>query len=465
MIHIPIGADFWRERKEGIRDPLLWREDSLSNHHVGIAGTSGAGKTHWLRKFVNAMPESVMVDIFDYHGDIDIPGAKSVLFSEATRYGYNPLILNTDPHFGGVRRAVTDVIETMTSATRQLGGNQEGVLRHLLVDAYMAKGIFADNPRSWLRREATEAEVKQLIEARNWAALREVYPSLADVISLAKRKLKALWKGIEDKNAGRNALSAFDDYCRAMAAVNQARMRSSRASANGDEDMERLAAKLATAKDKATDAHRIFLDSMETGREFEEATKYYNKEVMLSVITRLESLYSLGLFNPNPPPFGDAQKRRYVLAPIAQSEDELRMFVRFRLKAILREEMQRGESFGRLRRLVVIDECAMFNDEDRSNPINRLVNEGRKFGIGLLQAGQSPAQWSSAFIKSAGTLLLLNLATADWDDAARKLKIDVKDLRYLRPKATGAVRMLEEGQAATFRQVSFSADRARTAAA
>jgi hypothetical protein len=31
-------------------------------------------------------------------------------------------------------------------------------------------------------------------------------------------------------------------------------------------------------------------------------------------------------------------------------------------------------------------------------------------------------------------LLLLNLATADWDEAARKLKIDVKDLKYLRPR-------------------------------
>ena len=52
-------------------------------------------------------------------------------------------------------------------------------------------------------------------------------------------------------------------------------------------------------------------------------------------------------------------------------------------------------------------------------------------------------------------MLLLNLATADWDEAARKLKIDVKDLKYLRPQTSGAVRMLEKGQIAQFKQIHF----------
>ncbi|MRU22677.1 hypothetical protein FG476_00740, partial [Xylella fastidiosa subsp. multiplex] len=92
------------------------------------------GKTHWIRQFVTGMPDDVEIDIFDHHGDIEIEGAKSVMFSEATRYGYNPLVLNTDQHYGGVRRAVNDVIEAINSTARQLGGNQEGVLRHLLTD-------------------------------------------------------------------------------------------------------------------------------------------------------------------------------------------------------------------------------------------------------------------------------------------------------------------------------------------
>ena len=132
------------------------------------------------------------------------------------------------------------------------------------------------------------------------------------------------------------------------------------------------------------------------------------------------------------------------------------MFVRFRMRAIIREMMQRGESGGKLRRLIVLDESKKFNDEEANNPINIVVNEMRKFGLAILLAGQSPAHFSSDFIKNAGTLLLLNLSTTDWDDAARKLKIEVKDLKYFRPQETGAVRMLEKGQQAMFRQVRFN---------
>jgi len=141
---------------------------------------------------------------------------------------------------------------------------------------------------------------------------------------------------------------------------------------------------------------------------------------------------------------------------MAQSRDELRMFVHFRLQAIIREMMQRGESGGRLRRLIVIDECKTFLDEDPASPINVMATEMRKFGVGLLLAGQSPAHWSRDFIKTAGTLLLLNLATADWDEAARKLKVETSTLKYLRPQLTGAVRMLEKGQVPTFRRVQFT---------
>ena len=194
---------------------------------------------------------------------------------------------------------------------------------------------------------------------------------------------------------------------------------------------------------------------MVSGHEFEDVIKYHSKDVVLSVITRLENLHATGIFNPNPPPFGNARVRRYNLKPLAQSEDELKMFVRFRLRSIIREMMQRGESGGKLRRLVVLDESKKFNDEDVSNPINIIVTEMRKFGLSILLAGQSPAHFSSDFIKNAGTLLLLNLATADWDEAARKLKIDVKDLKYLRPQTSGAVRMLEKGQIAQFKQIHF----------
>jgi DNA helicase HerA-like ATPase len=454
---ILIGSDYWDAQKSGQQRPVLWDEGSVSNHHIGVTGTSGAGKTHWIKKFVSSMPSSVEVDIFDFHGDIDVHGAREVLFSEVTRYGYNPLVLNPDPHYGGVRRCVKDVIEAIASTSRKVGENQEGVLRNLLLDGFALKGIYPDKPATWVKREISEAQARQLFDERKWPELREAYPHLSDVVHLAKRKLKALWMGVDDTGDGQKALSAFDEYSRVMAGINKVHARVAKAqSARDTDELERLQARLEAGKAKAIETHTTFIEAMTTGREFDSALRYNSKEVLLSVINRLENLIALGIFNPNPPPFGNARVRRYNLKPMAQSRDELRMFVNFRLQAIIREMMQRGESDGQLRRLIVIDECKTFLDEDPGSPLNVMVTEMRKFGVGLLLAGQSPAHWSRDFIKTAGTLLLLNLATADWDEAARKLKVDLVTLKYLRPQMTGAVRMLEKGKVPSFRRVQFA---------
>lgn len=455
MTPVPIGYDYWRRKRDQVDELVQWNPARLANHHIGIAGTSGAGKTHWIRNFIEGQADDVVIEIFDYHDDIEVPGAKTVLFSESTRYGYNPLVLNPDPHYGGVRRGINDVIAAISNTSRALGTNQEGVLRNLLTDAYALKGISASNPATWYRNEATDEQIQRLIEQQDWAGLQQVYPTLQDVITVARRKLKALWMGIEDKDEGRQVLTAFDEFCKVMGNLNQRRLKNA-SKASDDTELAELDSKLGSIKMRALDGFGTFLDRMQSGREFEEVVKYNSKDVLLSVINRLENLQAIGIFNSNPPPFGNARIRRYNLKPLAQSEDELRMFVHFRLQAIIREEMQRGESHGRIRRFVVIDECGLFNDESRNNPINIIANQMRKFGLAILQAGQSPTHMSEEFLSSVGTMLLLNLAPTNWDSAARKLKIDQKMLQYLQPRHTGAVRMTEKGQIPAFRQVYFS---------
>ena len=446
---IDIGYDFWDETKK-----IQWNEGTISNHHIGVFGTSGSGKTHWIRKFVHGLSannNNIEFDILDYHGDIEIDGAESVLFSESTKFGFNPLVLNTDPHYGGVRRTINDLLESMNDTARKLGTAQEGVLRNLLTDTYMYRGIFADNPNSWKRKNVSESVLKSYFDKRDWQSLRECYPTLNDVVTLGTRKLKALWLGIEDKNDGKKALSAFDDFCRSAGQLNSLRTKMSKAN---KDDIDKLEAKLETAKSQALDCYSEFINSVETGREFDELIKYNSKDVLLGVINRLENLIALGIFNSNPPPFGESKKRRYILKPLASSEDELKMFVYQILKRIIREERQKGEYNG-LRRLIVLDESKKFNTESPSNPINIIANEMRKFGLGILLAGQSPSHVSNDFIINAGTILLLNLSTADWDNAARKLKIDPKILKYLKPQQTGAVRLMEKREQPVFKQVSF----------
>jgi len=462
-----IGNDSYKLNKDKEVVPVFWDMDLLANQHVGVAGTSGAGKTHWIRRFIESMPESVSVDIFDYHGDINVE-ATSVLFSEQTRYGYNPLVLNTDPDYGGVRRGINDVIDAINATSVQLGSKQEAVLRHLLADTYAARGILPDDPRTWRRRCLTLEEAVAYRTSNDAAAIWDSYPGLEDVVRLAKRKLKSMWIGVDDTppaapgtpgekttGAGRAALTAFDNACKAMARASSAKRKAVTVEKAVGVEVEDLRKAAESAKTAALLKFGDFLDSIETGTEFDEAVKYHNRDTLLSVVTRLENLIATGIFAQTPPPFGDARVRRYNLRPLAQSEDELKMFVRFRLRAIIREAMQLGET-DRLRRLIVIDESKRFASESNSNPINVIANEMRKFGIGLLLAGQSPSHFSQDFITNAGTLLVLHLSTTDWADAARKLKIEEDTLKWLKPQSTGAVRLAHKGENPRFRQVAFN---------
>ncbi len=448
-VQIKIGSDFWAQQRSQQDVQILWDEHNLSNPHVGVTGTTGSGKTHWIKRFCSAMPDEVEIDIFDIHGDLETPGETEVLYSESTRFGYNPLVLNPDVHYGGVRRCVSDFIDAINETSRKLGENQAGVLRNLLTDSFALRGIYATQPATWKRHELTEAEAKAYTDSKDWNALRQAYPHLSDVLSLARRKLKALWLGVEDNSKGRTAMAAFDECSRAMASLQRA-IKARQSSA----DVEALAVRTENAKKKAIESFSVYVDALETGREFEEAIKYNSKDVLTSVITRIENLIDKGIFNPNPPPFGNAKRRRHNLVPVAHNTGELRMFVNFRLKAIIREMKELGET-NRIRRLVVLDECKTYLDEDPQAPINVIATEMRKFGLMLLLSGQSPEHWSQDFVKSAGTLMLLNLATADWDKAARQLKIEVNDLKYLRPQQTGMIRMLEKSRVPAFRRVQF----------
>lgn len=459
-----VGIDYAKWHKDREQLPVYWQPDALSNCHIGVAGTSGAGKTHWIREFITYLDPDVEVDIFDYHDDIEIPGAAEVLFSESTRYGYNPLVLNTDEHYGGVRRCIKDVIETINRTSRRLGDSQENVLGKLITDVFFLRGITQENTQSWHKREASDEEIADMQKRKDWNALNQCYPTLNDVVNFARRKLRALWGQIEDKGDGKQALVAYEEYSRAVAALNK--LRTSYSKTADPEQKADLEQKMEKAKEKALDTYKIYLDNMTTGREFEEMMKYHSKETLLSVIGRLENLMSSGLFSARKPDFKGARIRRHRIKPLAQSEDELKMFVHFRARAFIRELMQQGESPGhRLRRVLVLDESKKFNDDDASNPLNVIVNEMRKFGGALLLAGQSPEHFSADFIKNAGTLLLLNLATSDWDGAARKLKIDSKSLKFLMPRTTAAVRMLEIGRQPAFRAVQLIDSRQGTIAA
>ncbi|WP_447840888.1 helicase HerA domain-containing protein [Enterobacter bugandensis] len=365
-----VGFNDFQLRK-GIKEPFIWNLGQLANGHVGITGTSGSGKTYQIRRFAEAFASDpqTRISIFDYHGDIEIPGASEVLFSESTRYGYNPFVVNPDPHYGGLRKSANHIIEIM-STNRKLGEQQAAVLRQLVMDCYALKRMYQEKPASWVKRNAPESECQDLYNKREWSVLAQCYPTLTDLERLIAKKLKSGLFGLDENNQANLALRGFEGFMRAARALDKAKERNIR------EDTEKTQQALEKAKDNALKEYENALNQTRTGSEFDEILKYDSVDTLRSLSTRLENVKALGLFNANEPPFS-GRIQRYNIKPLASSEDELKMFVYSRMMAIFHEEMQRGESHGQVRHVIILDEAKKFCDEESSNPINIIANEAR----------------------------------------------------------------------------------------
>jgi hypothetical protein len=156
-------------------------------------------------------------------------------------------------------------------------------------------------------------------------------------------------------------------------------------------------------------------------------------------VERLESLNAIGIFRPEPPPFdANASVWRYDLRALAA--DEARLFVEFALGDLFRQARRRGIQ-DQVVEVVVLDEAHQFFTDDPDNPINRLAKEARKFGLALVCASQSPTHFSEDFLANVAMTVILGIHEMYWDGAVRKLKVDPKTLRYIRPKRTLAVQI------------------------
>ena len=76
------------------------------------------------------------------------------------------------------------------------------------------------------------------------------------------------------------------------------------------------------------DLFKEHLTTIQTGRELDDLMKYDSKDVMKSVVDRLENLNSIGIFRPQRPPFDPASTIwRYDIK--ALSTNEKKLFVSF----------------------------------------------------------------------------------------------------------------------------------------
>jgi hypothetical protein len=461
---------------------VTWDSQMAVNGHQLMCGMTGAGKTFTLRKMVQQMrrtsDRALRIHVMDVHGDIEIQDASTVMFSEQTNWGMNPLRVNEDPHFGGVRKRVQGFIATINRVMRQLGPKQEAALRNILYDIYTRHGFKQDDPSTWSVEEDSaqllsdgsdgrlyidvpkaEKDEAKALGARwdgslfcwwvptddytggitRWPpkTLNRTHPSISDALRMARHiyQMSFLGTGIE-------AITALEIANRAAGAYQRKLLESLRRGEKGFVD-EKLSADLEKAKKKSVDAFAAYADAIVTGRELGDLMKYDSTDVLKSVVDRLENLNAIGIFKATPPPFDPAaQVWRYNIK--ALSVEERKLFVLFKLSEIFEAAVQRGEQAD-ICEVVILDEAHIYADDDPENIINTIAKEARKFGLALICASQSPTHFTEDFIAAVATKIILGIDEMYWRGSVSKMGVSLDQLAWIRPQSSMLVQLKTKG--------------------
>lgn len=408
--------------RNGESNPVIWDSKRVINAHMLLVGKSGTGKTFTLKKIINNLLDSassrVRVRVIDVHGDIEIDGASSVKFSESGMYGFNPLAINPDPDFGGVRKRIQSFISIINKTSRKLGTKQEPVLRNILLDLYAANGFYEKDPKSWSLFD--EKGQRLIHNGRN-----KKYPTLEDAYRYASFKHKAMFLGTSNKavlnleETNKKARQLYLKQKNAHKAANQ-------------EDADKLKAEIKTVGAGAVEAFTNYISSIENGMELSDLIKYDSIDTIKSIVDRLDSLIATGIFKNQEPNFDDnATVWRYDIRTLTNL-DEKKLFVYFLLEDIFLKRVEAGAQDDVVE-MVFLDEANLFFSDDADNIINVISKESRKFGLGLCCASQSPTHFSEDFMSSVGTKIILGLDQMFWNGTVAKLKIEQQALEWIVP--------------------------------
>ncbi|MCA8228388.1 DUF5710 domain-containing protein [Burkholderia vietnamiensis] len=478
------GIDF-HENKRGKTQYIEWDSRTAVNPHMLFVGMSGAGKTHNLKKLIRSMTDTVALDrdlrvhVFDVHGDIEIDGASTVMFSQQTDYGFNPLRVNPDPHFGGPERQIQGLIDTLNKVMRQLGNKQEACLRNILMDLYTAHGFdqkksetwrideeeqvrFGNNPdRLYLDIPRWEKDKAKAVANVRWDGdlycwyiapdeyvgaitrwplkrLGRKQPSIQDALTYARRILVQSWMGADEE-----AITQLEIFNRATQNYQKKVLDAMRRGEQLEDD-DPLLADLEKKKQAAIEAYTKYVESIKTGREIDTVMKYDSTDVLKSVVDRLENLAGMRVFNEAPPPF-DPQNPvwRYKFNALSLPGRKLAGLVR--MEEIFLRAIERGEQEDVVE-VIVLDEAHIYGDEEGSI-LDKIAKEGRKFGLMLVCASQSPIDFTDGFITSCGTKVILGIDESYFRQSATKMRVTEEALQWIRLQKTLLVQVKQKGDA------------------
>ncbi len=154
--------------EQGASLAATWQPGRQSNGFFLILGVSGSGKTETLKVLGSSIAEAgIPVLVFDFHGDVVLPGVRSVLLSSgsASTLGLNPMELDVhSAEESGLYDQRASLRGMIQRAVPALGHRQASILRDAFDEAYRRAGILDADPSTWDTKAPTFGTIQEILE-------------------------------------------------------------------------------------------------------------------------------------------------------------------------------------------------------------------------------------------------------------------------------------------------------------
>lgn len=403
--------------------PMYIDYPAMANHHIGLVGKSGSGKTYTIQHLIDQMiGRGMTVNVIQFHREYDY---ENFAKSGATRFigpesfntinfeyhigdgSINPMkFISTGSNSGGVFMAIQEVISCVKLWKSSLGEIQEAYLTQILEVVYQKKGILKDDPSTWNPRAD--------------------FPELTDVLSEIDKVLFSLKTGIgssviDKMQVARKSAQSLDRRIKSgkvdSDAIDAAQM-----------DLEEEINKL---KDLASESVGEFINS-QAGEYFhgwDEGVIHRLKQVMRSMVN--SELFTKQSRGPIP---GKVNVFEISTLSLQHQSILTNLFLRRFYTAAMatcRELNPKAPNT-----YVVVDEGRYLELAAKSatSPANEIAGGARKFGFSLLLGGQNSGQFSLDMRTNFGATMLLPINETAFADARKHYSLTQTQLSKLQPR-------------------------------
>lgn len=401
-----------------------YNTEKASNFHISLLGNSGVGKSY---NMVNILLEyykqGITSLVIDTQGDFEYSKLPEHLLSSTppsayhrVKFGYvnpdvgiNPLeILITDSD-SDFQFALYNAIYSIKLSNPSLGSQQEALLKNLLVELYAKHGIYEGDRASWVNPSPNLTDLKNLCLDKQKAIYSEIDESVYE--SIAKIK-KELHKHLAKEDNGGDLDESYS------------------------EKKHQLQSELIDMLAVMVEQNLEELDHSSGGASLP------SKERIGSVLSIVKNMADLKLYSPIPMMLKAGKINVLDVTEVHQADlptlFNLLLFKTFQRSCLIGKKNMNPK---RPSLIIGCDEGKLFQTSKGNPmaPINRIITEGRKYGLGALIGFQSPEQIENEIKNSIGTSFILPVAKTLINKTSSDFGINKLILSQMKPRKEAAI--------------------------